>query len=181
MTKKSKADLPEFQIDITIDDEKWLTEMENIENHSRAVISTAYEEAQSSKLADINTIELSIMLTDNATIRELNNEYRLKDKPTNVLSFPLTENTLVPLDGFLALGDVVVALETIQEEAKQQDKTFPDHYTHMLVHGLLHLLHYDHETDEDAEVMEDLEIKILDQMKIKNPYETKAFYAKIGN
>ena len=178
MTKKPKADRPQFQIDIAID-EIWHSEMDNIDTHSNDVIIMAYEHAQRSQTHKIESIELSILLTDNATIQELNKEYRLKDKPTNVLSFPLTENTPEPLDGFLALGDIVIALETIQEEAKQQNKTFSDHYTHMLIHGLLHLLHYDHETDEDAEIMESLEIKILDQMKIKNPYETNTFCAKI--
>ena len=107
--------------------------------------------------------ELSLVLANDSFIRNLNKTYRDKDKPTNVLSFPQDmENGL--------LGDVVMALETLQQEAQEQDKSFHDHVMHMVVHGTLHLLGYDHETDPEAEEMEALEIKILEDMGIKNPY-----------
>ena len=106
--------------------------------------------------------ELSILLTNDGHIQQLNRDFRDKDKPTNVLSFPDGE------DGYL--GDIAIAYETIKREAEEQEKEIHHHFIHMLVHGLLHLKGYDHETDEEAEEMEALEIKILADMGIKNPY-----------
>ncbi len=121
------------------------------------------------------TVELSIVLTDDRHIQELNRTYRGQDKPTNVLSFPQQD------DGFpchfadddspmIVLGDVIIAYETLAREATEQNKALTDHYTHILVHGILHLCGYDHENDEDAAVMEQLEINILAEMGIANPY-----------
>jgi probable rRNA maturation factor len=93
----------------------------------------------------------------------LNTQYRQKDYPTNVLAFPQDS------DGIL--GDIVLAYGTIQEEAVAQGKSFVDHATHLFVHGLLHLDGHDHETQEESQVMEDLEIKILKTLGIGNPYE----------
>lgn len=111
--------------------------------------------------------EISIVLTDDAHIRTLNRDYRHKDKPTNVLSFPQDLGDM--------LGDVILALETLQRESLEQEKTFEQHLTHLTVHGTLHLLGYDHENDEDAAEMESLEIKILALLGIKNPYEDEYF------
>lgn len=120
--------------------------------------------------------EVSISLTDDADIQTLNRDYRGKDKPTNVLSFPQIEDWSDDSDDLnapvLLLGDIVVALETIQREAIEQEKPLKDHFIHMLIHSFLHLLGYDHETEDEADVMEGLEIKILGDMGIKNPYQT---------
>jgi probable rRNA maturation factor len=105
--------------------------------------------------------ELTVVLADDAFIRELNKTYRGKNKPTNVLSFVGSREHL---------GDVVLALETIQKEAAMQKKTFKGHATHLLVHGTLHLLGHDHENESDAETMEALEIKILKKLGVANPY-----------
>lgn len=113
--------------------------------------------------------ELSIVLADNDFVQELNKNYRGKDKPTNVLSFPQDEEFM--------LGDIILAYETVQKEAEEQSKSFEDHTTHLVVHGLLHLLGHDHEEDKEAEIMEALEIKILETLEIKNPYETAGFVA----
>ena len=106
--------------------------------------------------------KLTILLTNDNHIQQLNRDFRNKDKPTNVLSFPDGE------DGYL--GDIAIAYETIKREAEEQQKEIHHHFIHMLVHGLLHLKGYDHETDKDAEEMEALEIKILADMGIKTPY-----------
>ena len=106
---------------------------------------------------------LSILLTNDKNIQQLNKDFRHKDKPTNVLSFPADN------EGDY-MGDIAVAFETIKREAIEQDKSFNHHFIHMLIHGILHLDGYDHETDEEAEEMEALEIKILADMGIKNPY-----------
>ena len=110
--------------------------------------------------------KITVVLADDAFIRTLNRDYRGKDKPTNVLSFP--ESRIPNPESYL--GDLVLALETIEREAKEQGKTFRDHTAHLLVHGTLHLLGHDHENDKDAAVMERLEIKILKTLGIGNPY-----------
>lgn len=109
--------------------------------------------------------ELSIVLTGDAAIRKLNAAYRKKDKPTNVLSFP---------SGELILGDVVIAYGTVAKEAKAAGKSLKDHLSHMVVHGVLHLLGYDHETASDAKTMERLETKILSHLGIADPYHEPA-------
>lgn len=111
---------------------------------------------------DIKEAEVSVVLADDNFVQGLNREYRGKDKPTNVLSFPQDP----PM-----LGDIVLAFETIEREASEQNKDFAAHLTHLLVHGVLHLLGYDHEDDQEASEMEGLEIEILQKMGINNPYE----------
>lgn len=113
--------------------------------------------------------ELSIVLTDDVEIKKLNREWRQKNKATNVLSFPAFETAVGQKPGPM-LGDIVLAFETIEQEALESNIRFLDHLSHLIVHGLLHLLGYDHEIDMDAEQMEALEIEILAQMGIKNPY-----------
>jgi len=116
--------------------------------------------------------ELTITLTDDKKIKILNRDYRSKNKPTNVLSFPMFEtlNEIPEGAGFIPLGDIIIAFETIKGESVEQNKTLSDHFTHMLIHGFLHLLGYDHMNDNDAKMMESLEIKILKKLLIKNPY-----------
>jgi probable rRNA maturation factor len=111
--------------------------------------------------------ELSLLLTDDAHVRVLNRQWRGQDKPTNVLSFPSADDGDEP--GPL-LGDVVVAHETTAREAAAEGKSFDDHLAHLLVHGLLHLFGFDHETDEEAEEMEALETEILVGLGISDPY-----------
>ena len=112
--------------------------------------------------------EISILFTDDAEMRGLNNRYRGKDQPTNVLSLPAAP----PVVGRLGppLGDIVLAAETIRREADDQGLAFGDHLTHLIVHGFLHLLGYDHEEDAEALVMEGLETAILDDLGIADPY-----------
>lgn len=110
--------------------------------------------------------ELSVNFCGDAEIQELNAQWRGKDKPTNVLSFP-TPGALAarPL-----LGDIVIAYETVAREAGEQDKTLRDHTAHMVVHGFLHLIGYDHETAAEAEAMEALERRIAAGLGIRDPY-----------
>lgn len=113
--------------------------------------------------------ELSIVLSDDASIREINAQWRNKDKPTNVLSFPAFEIEAGDKPGPM-LGDIIIARETVEREAAEEQKTFNQHLHHMIVHGLLHLLGYDHEDEEDAEEMETLEREILHALAIPDPY-----------
>ncbi|MDA0305332.1 MAG: rRNA maturation RNase YbeY [Proteobacteria bacterium] len=120
--------------------------------------------------------EVSIVLADDAFVRNLNREYRGQDKATNVLSFAADSANESPVSsGALGaprlLGDVIVAFETVSAEAAAQGKTLADHLCHLVVHGMLHLLGYDHEQDPAAEKMEALEVKILATLEIADPYE----------
>ena len=111
--------------------------------------------------------ELSIVLTDDAEQQGLNRDWRGIDKPTNVLSFPQIE-PFGPVTGIL--GDIVLARETLEREAVELGKPFNDHYTHLVVHGFLHILGYDHIDEAEALVMEGLETKILATLGIPDPY-----------
>ena len=116
--------------------------------------------------------EIGIACVDNDESHKLNLEYRKKDKPTNVLSFPsdIPKEVLPLLDAW-PMGDLVICIPVVLQEAIDQSKTPIEHFTHMLVHGVLHLMGYDHETSEaDAEEMEALEIKILAKLGFDNPY-----------
>ncbi len=157
-----------YEIDITVNDDNWINNIPNIRELTEDVIKICL-----SKIIDnIETIEISVVLADNDFVKNLNKTYRNKDKPTNVLSFPITEsNDLKEQQIFVSLGDIVIAFETINSEALEQNKTVKDHFTHMLIHGCLHLIHYDHLTKNEAQEMESLEIDILKTMGIKNPYE----------
>jgi probable rRNA maturation factor len=111
---------------------------------------------------------LVIRVVDEAESRDLNRRYRHKDKPTNVLSFPFEP---VPGIDETHLGDLVICAPVVQRQAVEQGKTCEAHWAHMVVHGVLHLLGYDHETDTDAGVMEALETGILHTLGHPDPYE----------
>lgn len=112
--------------------------------------------------------EVSLLLTGDAAIRGINKEWRGKDAPTNVLSFPAVPPEKLARAPFL--GDIAVAFETVQREAAAEGKLLADHFSHLVVHGFLHLLGYDHETDPEAEAMEALETRILAALGIADPY-----------
>ena len=111
---------------------------------------------------------LTVLLSNDARLRALNRNFRAKDKPTNVLSFPAAENE----DGYL--GDIAIAYGVTAREAKAAGKPFGDHAAHLVVHGVLHLAGYDHELSRDAKKMESLEVKILARLGIADPYERNA-------
>ena len=135
------------------------------ERAALATLAVTYDE-------DEGPAELSVVLADDALVHRLNREYRGKDKPTNVLSFALTEAEEPDAgeDAPVMLGDVILAWETVAREAAEQGKTPSDHMTHLVVHGVLHLLGYDHETDDEAEEMEELETQLLGTLGIADPY-----------
>ncbi|MDF1585361.1 rRNA maturation RNase YbeY [Marinimicrococcus flavescens] len=123
---------------------------------------------------DAERIEVSILLADDETVRALNRDYRGKDKPTNVLSFPAELEVELPEEAPCLLGDIVLALETVREEAMREGKQAAHHLSHLVVHGTLHLLGHDHEEAEEAERMEALETQILAGLGIADPYAVDA-------
>lgn len=153
-----------ISIDITVQAGDWQDEGQTetiIKNASHATMVHL-------GFADCET-ELSVLLTDDAHMADINGQWRNKQQPTNVLSFPAL--ALAPGDSpGPMLGDIVLAHETIDREAKSAAKSVKKHLFHLTVHGLLHLCGYDHEMDSDAEIMEDLEKAILDANGIADPY-----------
>jgi probable rRNA maturation factor len=126
----------------------------------------SWVEAALSQFDDMNNSSVGIKIVDSSESAALNAHYRQKNYATNVLSFP------VPTDFAAAgyLGDLALCAEVVQQEAKTQQKTSADHWAHLVVHGVLHLLGYDHENTKDAKQMEALEVRILAQLGIANPY-----------
>ncbi len=114
-----------------------------------------------------SSAEITIRVVNEAESQLLNKTYREKDKPTNILSFPFESPPQVPCD---LLGDLVICYPVVEVEASAQLKTLEDHWFHLLVHGSLHLLGFDHIEEDEAEAMESLEINILEKSGIKNPY-----------
>ena len=125
------------------------------------------------KLPDVEqTCEVSVRIVDEKEGREINKRYRNIDKPTNVLSFPADgrDGFALPQDTPRVLGDIVICAPVVEREASAQDKALDGHWEHLLVHGLLHLLGYDHESAEEARAMESLEVAILADHGIADPY-----------
>ena len=120
-------------------------------------------------------VEVAVRLTDDAEVQTLNRDFRGKDKPTNVLSFPQVQDDLLEGlansdDGEILLGDIVLARETCAREAEEKAISIADHAAHLIVHGTLHLVGYDHGDDASAGAMEALEVKALASLGIANPY-----------
>lgn len=130
----------------------------------RAVEAAARAAGQSGTVA--------VMLTDDASIRALNAQWRGIDKPTNVLSFPAGESPAIP--GPVHLGDIAMAYETVAAESAAENKAFADHLAHLAIHGYLHLAGFDHETDAEAARMENLETRVLAGLGIADPYADPA-------
>lgn len=148
-------------IEIARNDEGW---PDHLEARAEEAVRAALK---ASKAKVIGAAEVSIVLTDDAEQRELNRQWRGIDKSTNVLSFPQIA-PFGPVSGLV--GDIILARETLEREAAEMGVSFDDHFTHLLVHGFLHLLGYDHIQDDEALVMEGLETKILATLGVADPY-----------
>lgn len=157
-----------LEIDVSVESDSWSAVADLEALASRAIMAAA----QASGVALMPGAEVSVLLTDDAQVHELNRIWRQQDKPTNVLSFPAASTADLPKAPML--GDIVVAFETVEREAQADGKTFPDHLTHLVVHGFLHLLGYDHLSDDEAETMEALECQILSGLGIADPYADKS-------
>ena len=168
------ADRPRLSIAISVEDQSWARLAPDSARLLRRAARDALAEAKADgwKGSRIGH-EISFVLTDDKRMRALNRAYRGKDKPTNVLSFAALDGVRPKLGMPWLLGDVVLTSGVIAREAKAQRKSLQHHLSHLAVHGVLHLLGYDHEQDRDAEAMEALEIAALAGMGIANPYEMR--------
>lgn len=153
-----------LDIDVVVDGE-WPSDAETIVR--RAI-------AQAAQMADADVADhtLAVLLTGDAAIRKLNAQWRGLDKATNVLSFPAPRSKARGAP--VPLGDIAIARETAAREANHEGKPFGDHLAHLAVHGFLHLLGYDHESDAQAETMEQLERAVLASLGVPDPYPAQA-------
>jgi probable rRNA maturation factor len=156
---------PEPNIEIAVEAGDWppAEELQNIaERAVAAALAVLRDGSHLPARALAVGSELSILFTDDAAVQKLNAEWRGKDRPTNVLSFPQVFGAL--------LGDVILAAGTVRDEAALAQKPLKDHMAHLIVHGFLHVIGYDHEADEEAEAMEAVEREALKRMGIADPY-----------
>lgn len=158
------------EIDVTLACPAWTEALPDAEDRCRRLAAAALGAGD---FAAHEAVELSLVLADDATVHELNRVWRAQDKPTNVLSFAALDDDGAPTvpGAPLMLGDVVLAYQTCAVEAVEQGKPLADHLAHLVVHGVLHLLGYDHEGDDaEAEEMEGMETAILAAFGIPDPY-----------
>lgn len=160
MSERRNRKRPKLAVEVVEDsgDWSWVDDIETLADATAAEVATE-------PCVKLKQATASIVLSSDASVAVLNGRYRKKPKPTNVLSFPPGPGSP---GGYI--GDIVLASETIVREAEEQDIPSEHHLQHLIVHGLLHLLGFDHETDAEAERMEALEIKILARLGVANPY-----------
>ncbi|GJE41092.1 rRNA maturation RNase YbeY [Methylobacterium soli] len=159
--------MPDIEIDVALEDERWVGVDPDLEAFVARAVRAGFAIAPT---APTGPVEVSILLTDDSAVQELNRTWRGKDKPTNVLSFPAAAQ---PARGGapMPLGDVVLAYDTMLRESAEQSKPLAHHLAHLLVHGTLHLLGQDHETGEaEADAMEALEVAALRTLGVPDPY-----------
>lgn len=155
---------PDVTVDVVIESPLW-SGHDGLTARTRAAVLAAVRGADVELHPDA---EICVMLSDDAGVQELNRDWRGKDKPTNVLSFPAAEGDELATSPLL--GDVVVAYETLAREAAEEGKPFEHHFSHLVVHGTLHVLGFDHMTDAEADMMENLEREVLETLGIPDPY-----------
>ena len=171
--------MSEVILNTTIEDRRWGEVIADIEQVAEKVKSAAFGYLQTHENLDFLRVEkplgVNVCLSNDATVQQLNRDFRGMDKPTNVLSFANLdfENFMAENEPFaeIELGDIIVAYETMEREAAEQEVTLYAHFCHLLTHGFLHLAGYDHIAADEAEYMENLEKEILRTMGIANPYE----------
>lgn len=157
---------------------KWKRAFSKMEDKIERAAGAAFVDAKKPRAFNGRNFEMNILLTDDKMIKALNHDYRGMNKPTNVLSFPQFDLRRLRADAFahhpspspIPLGDIVLAWETLNRECKEQKKTLENHAVHLVVHGTLHLLGYDHMKAKDAKTMEKLECDILESMGYPDPY-----------
>lgn len=154
----------DMRVDVIILGGKW----PGMKKLASAIAAKTLQDSGFLKKYKTTRIELCVALADDAAVRSLNARFRGKDKATNVLSFPQKKD---PRSKTFYIGDVILARETVKEEAQAQGKAFKHHAMHLIIHGILHLIGHDHKSLSQAKKMEALETRILRSFGVKNPYE----------
>ncbi len=164
----SSISLKDDEIEVLVEEERWhecTSSFDFVNEAAKLALSAGKEPALSSP------VNLSILFSTDKHIRELNKTYRGFDKPTNVLAFPAEGNAAGTLkDEKTHLGDIILAFETVLKEANEQNKTPASHITHLVIHGVLHLMGYDHTTSSEAMKMEQLEVQLMIKLGLTDPY-----------
>lgn len=166
MTDEAPPEEPDSPQDIILEHDAW-----RIAPFRPDEAETTVAEALVTALAEAGlpqNASLTVLLADDAALQRLNAEYRGQDKPTNVISFPAAEPGEKPIDGHY--GDIAIALETVLAESRDAEISPANHLAHMVVHGVLHLAGYDHVQNDEAEVMEAMEVRALKRIGIQDPY-----------
>lgn len=162
------SSLVPLEIDISITQSRWEKLPFNVESCIQEVCKRVLQKI----IQDPKPFVLSILLTDDQEIQELNKNYRGKEGPTNILSFGVEHFPMKGEISLLPLGDLALSYERIEEEARAQGKTFQNHFIHLIIHGMLHLLGFDHGQEAEAKEMETIEVELLrSHFGIPNPYE----------
>ena len=170
-----------ISVDVAVKSKKWRVE-KNIEEFVKKIGEKIISLTDLGKILKTH-IEVSVSLVSDQQMKKINFEFSQKNTATNVLSFSALDENLIRKIGIkkaigasdhLFLGDIVIAYETLKKEAAEQRKKFADHLTHLLLHSVLHLIGQDHEEEKMAAEMENLEIKILKKLGIKNPYQSNS-------
>lgn len=171
--------MTDVSLNLSIDDDRWAKALPNVSALAEKVKTVTFAYVYKNEKTILQTLNqhtfVNVCLSNDGSVQILNRDFRGLDKPTNVLSFAnidfadfAAENSCFEETD---LGNIILAYETMAAEAKMQQISLEAHFCHLLIHGFLHILGYDHMTDDEAEIMEDLEIRILAQLNIANPYE----------
>lgn len=161
------------KLESIIEDTRWLELDFDIKAHSSFIVEKILSFIDFFNYA--KTAKITVKFSNDADLKKLNSDFRNKNHETNVLSFPTlhlkeADFELHKLPKDVYLGDIAISFDSVITESLEQGKTFYEHFTHLIVHSILHLLGFDHLVEEEATKMEDLEIEILNKMNIKNPY-----------
>ena len=167
------------ELNLCINENEWIPALPNYEEISSKIVELAVNYAETRNPSELSklqkTLSFNLCLSNNEEVRALNKEFRGKDKPTNVLSFANIDDCdferYAQQYPIVEMGDIIIALQTMQQEALEKKINLHNHFCHLLTHGILHLLGYDHIDDKEADYMENLEIEILRQINIDNPYK----------
>lgn len=174
-------ELGTVMLTVTIAD--WRMVIDRLDERCLSIVRAALE--QGTQVSWLRNGEVSLLLSDDDEVRDLNGRYRGRDQPTNVLSFPNIEldqgkTSMAPPVGPVLLGDIAMSYQRLAAEAIERDKPVLDHFAHLLVHGVLHLLGHDHQEEEQAEMMEGLEEVILSSLGMAAPYQPSEGVVRLG-
>ena len=170
----------DLEIELIFEEERWSEINSEFAFLKKAALLALSQEPAKTASSDLAALKSPhrlavLVLSNDATVRDLNKSYRDKDRATNILSFPSTE-ALMPGEECepVHIGDAILAYEYVKNEAENEKKEIKSHISHLVIHGVLHLLGYDHEESDEAEAMETLEISLMKQLGLEDPYSLKA-------